>query len=160
MGTYYLRYKDEGGTTRHLRLGTTADISLAQARKLAADKKTEIRQGANPSLARKQEKQIPTLKQFVDEQYAPYCKVRKRSWHTDELRFNQRLFPALGEIRLDRITTKQLIDFHSELREVRKLAPATADHFIKLIRHVFNMAIKWERSREESSSKDLAVQCR
>jgi site-specific recombinase XerD len=142
-GTYYLRYKDEGCSTRHFRLGTTADISLAEARKLAADKKASIRQGANPSLERKQEKQIPTLKQFVEEQYAPYCKVRKRSWHTDHLRFNQRLFPAFGDIRLDRITTKQLIDFHSDLREVHKLAPATADHFIKLIRHLYNMAIKW-----------------
>jgi integrase len=143
VGTYYLRYKDEGGTTRHLRLGTTADISLAQARKFAADKKAEIRQGANPSMERKQEKQILSLRQFVNQEYAPYCKVRKRSWHTDHLRFNQRLFPAFGDIRLDRITTKQLIDFHSDLREVHKLAPATADHFIKLIRHVFNMAIKW-----------------
>jgi integrase len=142
-GTYYLRYKDEGGTTRHLRLGTTADISLAQARKLAADKKTEIRQGANPSMERKQEKQILTLRHFVHQHYEPYCKVRKRSWHTDHLRFNQRLFPAFGDIRLDRITTKQLIDFHSDLREVHKLAPATSDHFIKLIRHVFNLAIKW-----------------
>jgi len=143
VGTYYLRYKDEGCTTRHLRLGNTDELSLAEARKLAADKKASIRQGANPSLARKQEKQTPSLKQFVDQHYASYCKVRKRSWHTDELRFNQRLFPAFGDIRLDRITTKQLIDFHSDLREVHKLAPATADHFIKLIRHVFNMAIKW-----------------
>lgn len=143
LGTFYLRYKDDGGTTRHLRLGNTDDLSLSMARKLAADKKTEIRQGSNPSMERKQEKQIPTLKQFVEEQYAPYCKVRKRSWHTDDLRFNQRLFPEFGDIRLDRITTKQLIDFHSDLREVHKLAPATADHFIKLIRHVFNMAIKW-----------------
>ncbi|MDO8270441.1 MAG: tyrosine-type recombinase/integrase [Gammaproteobacteria bacterium] len=143
IGTFYLRYKEEGGTTRHLRLGNTDDLSLSMARKLAADKKTEIRQGSNPSMARKAEKQIPTLRQFVREQYAPYCKVRKRSWHTDELRFNQRLFPEFGDVRLDRITTKQLIDFHSELREVQKLAPATADHFIKLFRHSFNMAIKW-----------------
>ena len=143
IGTFYLRYKDEGGTTRHLRLGNTDTLSLSMARKLAADKKAEIRQGSNPSMERKAEKQIPTLKQFVEEQYAPYCKVRKRSWHTDELRFNQRLYPAFSEFRLDRIGTRQLIDFHSDLREVHKLAPATCDHFIKLIRHVFNMAIKW-----------------
>ncbi len=143
IGTFYLRYKDAGGTTRHLRLGNTDTLSLSMVRKLAADKKAEIRQGSNPSMERKAEKQIPTLRQFVREQYASYCKVRKRSWHTDELRFNQRLFPEFGDIRLDRITTKQLIDFHSDLREVHKLAPATADHFIKLIRHVFNMAIKW-----------------
>ncbi|MDP1930033.1 MAG: tyrosine-type recombinase/integrase [Gammaproteobacteria bacterium] len=143
LSSYYLRYKDEGGKTRHLRLGNTDTLSLSQARMLAADKKSEIRQGSNPSLDRKQQKQIPTFKQFVVEQYAPYCKVRKRSWHTDELRFNQRLFPEFGDTRMDRITTKQLIDFHSELREVHQLAPATADHFIKLVRHLYNMAIKW-----------------
>ncbi len=143
LSTYYLRYKDEGGTTRHLRLGNTETMTLPEARNAAMAKKTEIRQGANPSMERKAEKQIPTLRRFVEEQYAPYCKVRKRSWHTDELRFNQRLFPQFGDIRLDRITTKQLIDFHSDLHKVCHLAPATADHFIKLMRHVFNMAIKW-----------------
>ena len=157
VSTYYLRYKDEGGTTRHLRLGNTDTLSLAQARMLAADKKTEIRQGANPSMERKAEKQIPSLRQFVHEQYAPYCKVRKRSWHTDELRFNQRLFPAFGNMRLDRITTKQLIDFHSELRQVHNLAPATCDHFIKLIRHVFNMAIKWEVIDKNPASKKVGL---
>lgn len=155
-GTYYLRYKAEG-RTRHLRLGNTDTLSLAQARMLAADKKSEIRQGANPSLDRKQQKKIPTFKQFVVEQYAPYCKVRKRSWHTDELRFNQRLFPEFGDMRLDRITTKQLVDFHTELREVHKLAPATCDHFIKLMRHVFNMAIKWEVIDKNPVSKKVAL---
>ncbi|MDP2139803.1 MAG: tyrosine-type recombinase/integrase [Gammaproteobacteria bacterium] len=157
IGTYYLRYKDSNGKTRHLRLGQTDTLSLAEARKLASDKKTEIRHGANPSMERKAAKQIPSLRQFVHEQYAPYCKVRKRSWHTDELRFNQRLFPAFGDMRLDRITTKQLIDFHSELREVHKLAPATCDHFIKLMRHVFNMAIKWEVIDKNPVSKKVAL---
>lgn len=143
VGTYYLRYKDEGGTTRHLRLGTTADISLAQARKFAADKKAEIRQGANPSMERKQEKQIPTLTQFVIEQYLPFKKSRNRSYKTDVQRFNCRILPAMGEQRLDRITTKALIDFHSELREVHGLAPATADLHLKLIRHALNKGVAW-----------------
>jgi integrase len=144
VGTYYLRYKDGSGTTRHFRLGSTDDTSLPEARSAATAKKAEIRNGANPSLERKQQKQIPTLRTFVAEQYAPYCKVRKRSWHSDELRFNQRLFPEFGDRRLDQITTKQLIDFHSELKVKHKLAPATCDHFIKLLRHVFNMGIKWD----------------
>ncbi len=111
IGTFYLRYKDDGGTTRHLRLGNTDDLSLAQARKLAADKKAEIRHGANPSLARKQEKQIPTLRQFVEEQYLPYNKVRKRSYKTDVQRFNQRLLPLYGHTRLDQIKTQDLVSF-------------------------------------------------
>ena len=144
VGTYYLRYKDAGGTPRHLRLGTTNDISLAQARKLAADKKASIRQGANPSMERKAEKQIPTLRQFVTEQYLPFKKVRNRSYGTDVQRLNYRILPAFGDKRLDRITTKELIDFHSELLEVHNLAPATADHHIKLVRSVMGRAVAWD----------------
>lgn len=155
--SYRLRYKDDSASTRYFTLGTTADISLSMARKLAADKKAEIRAGANPSMERKGLKQIPTLRRFYTDQYAAYCSVRKRSWHTDELRFNQRLLPEFGDIRLDRITTKQLVDFHSELREVHKLAPATCDHFIKLMRHVFNMAIKWEVIDKNPVSKKVAL---
>ena len=142
IGTFYLRYKDDGGTTRHLRLGNTDDLSLAQARKLAADKKAEIRHGANPSLARKQEKQIPTLRQFVEEQYLPYNKVRKRSYKTDVQRFNQRLLPLYGHTRLDQIKTQDLVSFHASLVENEKLAPATADRFLALLRHTFNVGIK------------------
>ena len=136
VGTYYLRYKDAGGTTN--------DISLAQARKLAADKKASIRQGANPSMERKAEKQIPTLRQFVTEQYLPFKKVRNRSYGTDVQRLNYRILPAFGDKRLDRITTKELIDFHSELLEVHNLAPATADHHIKLVRSVMGRAVAWD----------------
>lgn len=141
-GTYYLRYKDETATTRHLRLGPTSDISLAQARKLAADKKTEIRQGANPSMERKAEKQIPTLKQFIEEQYLPYTKVRKRSYKTDVQRFNQRILKIFGSTRMDLIKTKDLVSFHAGLVENENLAPATADRFISLIRHAYNLGIK------------------
>ncbi len=141
IGTYYLRYKDAGGTTRHLRLGTTETITLPEARLAATAKKAEIRLGSNPSLERQQQKQIPTFKQFVIEQYLPFKKSRNRSYATDVQRFNCRIFKAaFSDKRLDRITTKELIDFHSELREVHKLAPATADLHIKLLRHVFNIA--------------------
>lgn len=142
VGTYYLRYKAEG-TTRHLRLGTTNDISLAQARKLAADKKAEIRQGANPSMERKAEKQIPTLRQFVEEQYLPYTKVRKRSYKTDVQRFNQRILPLFGSTRMDLIKTTDLVNFHAGLVENEKLAPATSDRFIALLRHAYNVSIKF-----------------
>jgi len=154
IGTYYLRYKDAGGTTRHLRLGTTETITLPEARLAATAKKAEIRLGSNPSLERQQQKQIPTFKQFVIEQYLPFKKSRNRSYATDVQRFNCRIFKAaFSDKRLDRITTKELIDFHSELREVHKLAPATADLHIKLLRHVFNIAIKFDVIEKNPAAK-------
>ena len=154
-GTYYLRYK--AGTTRHLRLGSTADISLAQARKLAADKKSEIRRGKDPAMERKLQKQIPTLREFVTEQYLPFKKVRNRSYGTDVQRLNYRILPAFGDKRLDHITTKELINFHSELLEVHNLAPATADHHIKLIRSIMGRAVAWDVIDSNPAAKKVTL---
>ena len=46
QGTYYLRYKDKTGKTRHQKIGRTSDISLMDARKkaktLKADRKSVV----------------------------------------------------------------------------------------------------------------------
>ena len=47
-GTYYLRYKDANGKTCHQKIGRTADIDLAEARKRAKQLKAQIHLGADP----------------------------------------------------------------------------------------------------------------
>jgi hypothetical protein len=48
IGTFYLRYKDEGGTTRHLRLGNTDTLSLSMARKLLLTRRPKSAKGPTP----------------------------------------------------------------------------------------------------------------
>lgn len=48
QGTYYLRYKDPGGTTRHVRIGRTSEISLEDARKETKRLRAQITLGHNP----------------------------------------------------------------------------------------------------------------
>src|SRR5688572_17950660 len=76
-GTFYVRYKNPAGKTKHLRLGRTNELSLTEARRLARDKQTEIRHGADPSLDRKKKLEIPTLQFFVEHHYLPYVQIRK-----------------------------------------------------------------------------------
>ena len=47
--------------------------------------------------------------------------------------------PVFGEKRLVDITRKMVIDFHAELKD-RGLAGATADHGLKILRHLINTA--------------------
>jgi hypothetical protein len=42
QGTYYYRFKDRSGKTCHVKLGTTADTSLEDARKKTLQLKAEI----------------------------------------------------------------------------------------------------------------------
>ena len=45
VGTYYLRYTDAQGRTRHQHLGRTTDVSAAQARRRARAIRADIARG-------------------------------------------------------------------------------------------------------------------
>jgi site-specific recombinase XerD len=141
-GTFYLRYKDVTGKTCHQKIGRTSDIGLVDARKQATALKAEIVKGADPRAEDKARKAVITLTEFYDEHYKPFVSPRKRSWRSDEQLFLMRIKPRFGELRLNQITRQQIIVFHNELKE-EGLAGATSDHYVKLLRRAFNLAIEW-----------------
>jgi integrase len=124
-----------------MRLGSTETMSLTEARSAAKEAKIAIGHGIDKPASVKIE--IPTLRDFVENHYLPYIKPRKRSYRDDELRLNSRLLPAFGDQPMDTITRKQLVDFHMNVRN-EGYAAATCDHYIKLIRYIYNLAIQWE----------------
>lgn len=142
-GTYYLRYKDASGKTCHQKIGRTADVTLADARKRAKTLKAEIALGANPRGDAKARKAVPTFTDFFLEEYLPYVTPRKRSWKRDEELFRLRIQAAFGNLRLNQITRQQVQTFHTALLE-EGLSPASADHHVKLMRHALNLAVEWE----------------
>lgn len=151
-GTYYLRYKDKGGKTRHFRLGTTKQITLAQARAMAKEKQAEVRLGADPSGDLRKQRAVMTFREFTEEYYLPWAYAHKRSARDDENRLRQRLLPAFGDQALNTITRKQLVEFHLSLKEIG-LKGATSDHFIKIVRSMMNHAIKLDLITSNPASK-------
>lgn len=107
--------------------------------------------GADPSKERREQKAVPTLSAFFEE-YLVYIKARKRSWRGDENRMRQRLLPAFGDQPLNTITRKQLVDFHLALKD-EGLAGATCDHFPKLLRAMYNVAMQWGVVKENPAAK-------
>lgn len=142
QGTFYLRYKDTNGKTRHQKLGRTTDINLAEARKKAKALKAEIALGADPRAEDKARKAVPTLTEFVEKHYIPYVKPRKRTWWKDRDLFRLRLKAAFGNKRINQITRQQIQAFHTGIKSEGKSA-STANHFVKLIRHALNLAVDW-----------------
>lgn len=142
IGTYYLRYKNKEEKTKYLKLGRTNEISLERARQQAKKRKAEVTSGADPSTDRQKLKDVPTYQEFMNDQYLPYAKIRKRSYSFDESMCRLRIFGVLGGFRLTEITRVQIQTFHSALLE-EGLAPATCDHHLKLIRHSLNLAVEW-----------------
>ena len=150
QGTFYLRFKDATDKTCHQRLGSTADVSLADARKQARTLKAEIALGANPKGEVKAT--VLTFTEFFKSHYLPYVTPRKRSWKRDEELFRLRIEKVFGDKKLDVITRQQIQSFHTALL-AEGLAPASCDHHIKLIRQSLNLAVEWDMLEKNPASK-------
>jgi len=141
--TWYVRYKSrDTGKTRYVRLGHFPDVSLTEAREKAKDVQAEIRLGADPRAADNAKKAVPTFSEFFEEEYLPFAKSRKRTWAKDEEYYRLRIKDKFGNVKLDRITRKQLQDFHTSLK-VSGLASSTADHYAKLCKRILSLAQSW-----------------
>jgi integrase len=147
QGTYWLRYKDATGKTARVKIGRTGDISVKETKAKVRTLRAEIQLGADPSAIKRERKQVPTWNAFFIDWYLPHAKNHKRSWGNDEEMHRLRISDCFGHLRLDQIRRQQVQQFHSELRE-SGLAPATCDHYLKLIRQALNLAVDWEVIKE------------
>ena len=142
LPTYFLRFK-RGGKTAYDRLGTVKEMTLAQARKLATEKKVEYAKAAKQPPKEKPVLGEMSLDTFMVDHYFPHAKLHKRSWVRDDQLYRIRIKPKFGESRLCDITRYQVQQFQNAL-STSGLSPASQDHHIKLIRHALNMAVEWE----------------
>jgi hypothetical protein len=97
QGTFYYRYKDTIGKTCHKRIGSTTDITLADARKQAKVIKGDIAKGIDPKGEPK--KVMLTYDAFFQDEYLPYVTPRKRSWKRDEELYRLRIKKVFGHLR-------------------------------------------------------------
>lgn len=151
-GTYYLRYKDSNGKSCHQKIGRTVDISLTDARRKVKELKVEIGLGADPRAEEKASKAVITFDTLFNDHYLPYVKQRKRSWDRDEELYRLRIKDMFGAKRLNQVSRLQIQTFHSALLD-SGLAAATANHHIKLIRHMLNLAVEWEMLDKNPASR-------
>lgn len=141
--SYYFRYKDVSGHTQTKKLGRSTNITLAEARQQAKALRTDIAMGANPRAEEKARKLVITFDTLFTEHYLPHIKPRKRSWDRDEELYRLRIKDVFGDKRLNQITRLQIQTFHAGLIE-EGLAAATANHHVKLIRRMLNLACEWQ----------------
>jgi integrase len=142
--TWYFRHKSrDTGKTSYVRLGHYPTLSLAEARDKAKDVQASIRLGADPRAEEDAKKAVPTFSEFFEEQYMPHVSTRKRTATKDEEDYKLRLKARYGRMQLTAIKKRDLQLFHSKLRD-EGLAPATCNHYLKLMKRALNLAIQWE----------------
>ena len=83
---------------------------------------------------------ILRLDAFVAAVYLPHVRLRKRSWRVDERIARQRLSPAFGARRLDRIRRGEVEDWLRDLAE-EGLCPATCNRILAVFKSVCSLAM-------------------
>lgn len=142
-GLYRLQHKVNGKSTWE-KLGNTDDTTLDQARAKALKfKEMKALLPKVPVQPVEAPKVMPTLNTFFKLHYLPYAKPRKRSWGRDEEMFRLRIGPVFGGMLLTEISRQAVQTFHAGLHD-GGLSPATADHHVKLLRFMLNLAVEWD----------------
>jgi len=144
LSTYYLRFKNGDGKTCHHKIGRTTDIDLDEARRRAKTLKAEIflklSSGIDPRNVAPIKPEVPTVNQYYISDYLPFIKQRNRSWKSTDGVYRRYVKPVFGERRLvGDITRKIVFDWHADLKD-SGLSGATADHGLKMLRHLINTA--------------------
>jgi integrase len=142
---FRFRFKHPGTSkTTYIRIGSTTEISLHDALAKAREYRQRLDAGLEPEVIEKPQPTMPTLTRFFEDSYIAYAKTRKRGWEKDQQIFNYRLKAEFGDMKLDEITRQQAQRYLTRLIEDEKLAPATANHHVKLLRQVLNIALDWD----------------
>ena len=152
QGTFYIRYKNSSSKTCHQKLGRSADISLADARSKAKSVKAEITLGDDPQRANRERKSIPTLDDYFCNTYLPHQKLHIKSWKSQESLYRLYLKEKWGRSPLDRIARKDIQMHHNSLL-TSGLAPATANHMIKILKHLLGLAVSWGLIEKNEASR-------
>lgn len=84
-----------------------------------------------------------TLDAFWMDHYLPHAKVHKRSWWRDEQLY-RRIKPKFGHLPLSAIKRLAVEQFQTSLLVEEKLAPATVNQHVVLLRRMLNLAVQWE----------------
>ena len=139
--TWYLRYKADGKTA-YTRMGNVQELGLAKARQQAIMLKAQHTLAPKHAVEAKAPMGTMTLDVFIRDHYMPFAQ-RKRSVKRDDQLARLRIVPKFGHLALSAINRRDVQAFQNDLLK-EGLSPASADHHVKLMRRVLNLAVQWE----------------
>ena len=139
--SYVLKYR-RGGVQRWLTIGLHGDaMTPDKAREEAEKYKGRIREGKDPALEAKVERDAESFDVFADRYLKQYAKPHKKaSTYGEEKRaLKNHVRPALGRYRVKDIQRGDIVRFHQGM----KATPYAANRTLALLSHMFNVAEDW-----------------
>jgi integrase len=139
--TYYLRYMDEGGRLRQLKIARYEDVTFDQARKKAKLLRSKVALGGDPAAEKEERKAIPTYAELA-KQHVDHVRTYLRSHQNVEATMRLHLLPRWGKLRLNEIKQLDIAKWLAALRE-GGLSPATVEKIRVTMHRSFELAARW-----------------
>ena len=136
--TYYYVYRDANGKQRSYKLANATDISPTQARILCERARAKVAMGIDLMA----DESTLTLDDFFTEKYLPYITSYRRSYWTDQPLYQNHVQSALGKLPLDQIKHEHIVSVMTTAST--KLADASCNRLLALLRYMFNLALRWK----------------
>ena len=111
--------------------------------------------GYDPNAQEDKNREMPTLKEFINTRYLPHVKVYKRSWKMDEAMIERQILPRWGNARLSGITRQDIQDFQADFISAG-YKPGSVNRQMALVKYIFSLAEKWEVI-DKSPSRGVAM---
>ena len=139
--TYYLRYWDEGGRQRQIKIGGYADLTFDQARKKAQRLRSEVTLGGDPAAAKAERKSIPTYAELA-KQHLAHAESYQRSHGDIESIMRIHLIPRWGKLKLNEIKQQDVAKWLGEKR-AEGFAYASVEKMRVTFHRAFELAVRW-----------------
>ncbi len=136
--TFSFTYRMPGDPIKkRLQLGTYPALSLSDARNKCIAALREIQNNIDPSAIKKHSKQIPTIKELIDEFWERELSNKKSA--KDMFRLLQKdVIPAWGSMKASNITRRDVVVLLDKIRD--RGAPVMANRVHGRLTRVFNFA--------------------
>lgn len=139
QGTYLFRYTAPNGRKRGMRIGTVGAMTLGEARQIALAARASLDRNVDPQDERDRLKEMPTLDEWVRQEYLPWAELNKRSWKDDRSRYANHLARRWGGMRLCDISSRDVERLKSDF--LKSHSPATTNRMLTLLSAIFREAI-------------------
>lgn len=125
-----------------IKLGEFPGMTLRHARERGWEVRGMLARGEEPRIAREAKASAMTFGEFAEKHYLPHARATVRRPDVIVSRLNTGALPYFKSKILDAITTRDVQQFHSTMRQ--KLSPTTCNHHLVLVKAMLNCAVKWE----------------
>ena len=140
--SFSLYRRVKGGQPERVTLGRFPDMTIEQARRLAAKVNLEIEEGSNPANVKRAIKAEPTLAEFFDEEYKPRHGIKLKTWRNSLSQFNRYISPSIGNERLNAVNREQVARIVSDVEKTGK-SGSMVNKVRNLISGIYRQAIEW-----------------